>query len=321
MSFAPIGATLISKGIDQFTFGVGQEYRRHERHRMRDYQTEDIRTQRAFDLDDQNNKYNREFKQKMAMADQFGIHPLAMMGNSGPGGGGSSIVSSPPTSPPISTPSGPFVGRIQSKDEKRITRANADKAEAEARLVEHQVQQQMGQNSGNMHFGNASLLKGQADGDIFGIGPIGLDRNIDNTQKASVDREGNVYVTPKDNEAFSDEAPIKNRILYNWRDIRYPFKVNDLKNNWTDPKLSEFKYRFLQARPSPRNNNEVVLWSKAGWVAVRKNKSNKHKIFLNGGPTIKAYKFKKKKSRITRDRILKKALTPGGMFRKGSPYS
>lgn len=316
MSFgAMIGGTLVDKGIDQFSWGVGQEYRRHERHRLRADQEADYQMQRGWDIEDQQNKWKREFKQKMAMADRFGIHPLALLGTGGSSASGG-IVSSPRSAPPVNTPSGGFRGNIHTAEEKRIMRANARKAEAEADLLEGQVKNQMGQSPSGMSYGTASLESSQPDGDIY---PIGIDPNVDNAQKSSVDRTGNVYVQPKDNEAFSDEAPPVNRVLYTWRDIKYPFNVKKLKNNWTDPKLNEFKYRFLKARPKPRNNKEVVLWNGTNWQAFRKTKQNQSKIFVKGYPTIKPYKFKKKRGRIIRDRIIKKATQPGYFFHKGSP--
>lgn len=293
MSFAPIGGMLIDKGIDQFTYGVGQEYRRHERHRLRDYQTEDYRMQRQFDLEDQKNKFTNEFNQKMALANQFGIHPLAMIGSGSPGGS-SPIISGPRAAPPTSTPSGRFLGTLQTKDEKRIIRANARKAEAEATIWEKQAKQ-TGQNPDNFHVGNASFIDGQPNADIYSVSdqsggsPVGVEQKVVKGQRYTTDKEGNFYLIPSQTvqEAFSDEGTIQNQFLYQMRENSFPIKVNKLRNNWGSRRYREFKRRFLESRPQPRKKDEVVLWNGIQWQAFYKTKDNANRIFAKGVPTYR----------------------------------
>ena len=116
---ASIGMNFINKGIDQFSYGVSEEYNKYKYEKSRDdaYRREDT-------------YYDRLFKD----AERFGIHPLAMMGaspRSGP------MVSFPKSMPPSG--GGHPMRFNPSKGEQRIIDANARKAEAEAKIIEHEA--------------------------------------------------------------------------------------------------------------------------------------------------------------------------------------
>lgn len=340
MSFAPIGAMLIDKGIDQFTFGVGQEYRRHERHALRDYEEydriqdrkwyleDDRRLRSRFEADRENEraydakKFSREFHDKMAMSKQYGIHPLAMMGSTSQG---SPVVSSPgsrfspstgggKSAPPIQTPSSShnFFPR-PSADEKRIQNAKARQEEAKASAMEQSLKNQ-GQSSHDFDMTNTKFIEGQHDSDMFDVDfpklrskNVGIDAKVSKGQKHYTDQEGNFYTVPQGDlqQAVSEEGTLKNRILYEFRDLNLPRKVSNLRKNWNDPKLQSFKKRWLSTRPNSNNPNEVVLWNGTNWQAFYKTSKNQHRIFANKQPILKARLYKRKpyKERWRNERV------------------
>lgn len=145
MSFgASIGMNFINKGIDQFTFGVGQEYNRYAREKSRKWQVQDYQNAMTWRIND---------------AKKHGIHPLAAIGASTSSG-------SPISVGGVSPPSGgghPIYKKSTQTDE-RISLATARKAEAEADLAE-KIAANHGQNPSDYYQGTGNM-PGQPDGDV-----------------------------------------------------------------------------------------------------------------------------------------------------------
>lgn len=284
MSFgAALGMKFIDKGIDQFTFGVGQEYNRYAREKARKWQVQDMQSALTWRVRD---------------GQRVGIHPLAAIGANV--GGSSPIVGGSVQPPYGSNPMPP----IQSKEEKRILDANARKAEAEASLLEKEVEQ-MGQAPKYGVSPSGSIgPDGQPDGDIYPAGSANLANAgaVENIQKYGVTRDGYIYATPTQSyqEAFGEEGTLMNRFLYNMREAWFPKKVNDLKNNWNSPDkdLQSFKYYFLQSRPRSNDPKEVILWDGVGWRAYPRHIYGDRHIFKSGPPIMKP---RKKKRRMRND--------------------
>lgn len=283
MSFgAMLGMNFINKGIDQFTFGVGKEYDRYAREKAREWQ-----------VIDQMDAWTKEFNQKMAASEKFGIHPLAIMGTGYTPSQAMSVGGS-------STPSGGgYPVSLPSKGEQRIIDANARKAEAEASILEKELEN-MGQSPNNYGVTGSGLAPGgQVDGNIYPAesNPAAdMQSAIGFVDRYGVDRQGNFYPTPTQSyeQAFSDEGTWQNQILYQMREAWFPKKVNTLKNNWNDPDQQEFKRRFLETRPQPLRPGKVVLWNGFNWQSFDKTKENSHKIFKDGYPVYKAFQKKRR---------------------------
>lgn len=268
MSGMMMGMNFINKGIDQFSYGVGQEYKRHERHRLRDYAVEDRDKAYAFQRGD--------FEHKMDMAKKFGIHPLAMLGSDS----SYPIASMPSTPSGTMPPSGggnPILSQKRSREEKRILTAQARKAEAEATIMEREANNNGQGNAGTVP-GTGAAPAGQTDGQYSS-----MESNVTFAENYTVDSEGNAYIKPtqSNEQAFGEEGTIMNRALYNARKIYYPEKIRQLKNNWSNPKYSGLKKQFLMTRPHDPQGKWIFLWDQFGWKRVTKTKENTGHIFLN----------------------------------------
>lgn len=119
---ASIGSELISKGIDQFSYGVSEEYDRYDREQDRDWSVEDQRYAWSYEMD-----------QKMHKADEYGIHPLAMLGVSTSNSNWSSTGSSS-----ASNPQGRMANMGQMAAQIKLMDAQQKKIEAETRAIEGQ---------------------------------------------------------------------------------------------------------------------------------------------------------------------------------------
>lgn len=265
MSFgAMLGMNFINKGIDQFTFGVGQEYNRYAREKSRKWQQFDLMNQLGYRIKD---------------GLKYGIHPLAAIGaNVSPG--------SPISVGGVSPPSGggqPYTGPV-SKSQERILEATARKEEAEAGIQE-KILEKMGQGKYEVPPGSGLAPEGQPDGNIY---PANLDNQgaVENIEKYGVTSDGYIYLAPTQNwqEAFGEEGTAFNRLLYNARAFTKPYKIKKLKENWNsnDPEIRTTKFYFLQTRPVSRDPNEIILHDGTGWRAYPKSVYGNRYLFVDG---------------------------------------
>lgn len=273
------GFNFINKGIDQFSYGVDQEYRRHERHRLRDYELENRASSRKWQIEDQNNAYSREFKQKMKMAKQYGIHPLVLTG--GPGPGSSTITSSPRSAPPGTPPSGggnPISGS-------RDSVANTELIKAQTRLINAQADQ----------IGQSPVIK-NVPAEISPSGNNkGIQVGVNPQMKYEKTPEGYFNLIARDNEAYSDEAPITTQAFFLWDDVARRKFGHTIKNNWSKKGLQYKKKLWISSRPSPSHKGNIVLWDekRGQWQELPKTRENDGHIFKN----TRTYKPRGRKQR------------------------
>lgn len=246
-----IGMNFINKGIDQFSYGVGQEYNRYAREKSRKWQVLDQQT-----------AYSNEFKQKMDMAKQYGIHPLALVGTGytpGP------VVSTPSISPP-SGGGVPISGNRDSEPQKKLI-------EAQTRLINAQADQ-IGQSPTVKNIPSEITAHGENTGITAGVNP---------QMKYEKTPEGFFQLLPRDNEAYSDEAPMTTQALFLYDDVARRKFGHTIKHNWSDPKLQYKKELWLKSRPPADHKGLIVLWNekRGQWQQVPKTKENAGHIWLN----------------------------------------
>lgn len=276
--FEAMGMNFINKGIDQFTFGVGQEYNRASQERQRSYAVQDLQYGGGWDMES-----------KIKKGIEYGIHPLAAIGA---GGGSTSQSVSGNNVPPPYGSGGHPVSNKPSPAEQRIINANARKAEAEATIAENMATESGQADAGQV--GSSGLAPaGQTDGNIYMTSDVGFADRYD------VDSEGYAYIRPTQSaeQAFGEEGTIMNRALYNARKIWYPEKVRELRNDWGNPKNAEFKRQFLMTRPHDPKGKFTFLWSGAQWKRVPKQfYPNPDQIFLDKKrfPIYAPYKTKRR---------------------------
>lgn len=193
---AMIGGNLISSGMQLFGTGVGLEYDRAAQERQRRWQHEDMQ-----------GKWKAEFHQKMAMAKQYGIHPLAIMGL-------------PSTSPNSPIPVGSAVGAlsdsfgrmgqgisnaIQARELQKANDLSSEEQKARTRLLNAQASNYENNTPEGINFGGPSQGSGltQQPGNNYG----GIS-HAEPRDKVTIDTLNRGITTPQDSESFSfDEAP------------------------------------------------------------------------------------------------------------------
>lgn len=227
-------------------------------------------------------------------AKQVGIHPLAAIG--------AQTFNPSPVSADYSS-----MGRLGqnilnsalTKKQIEATDAETDYKKALAREARARAEDLEGQGSPKLGSFNLSpIMDGQGDSSPFKINPDlvlsgspGLESNINPGQKYN--RVGKYYFKlPQDSEAFSDEAPIRARLMYTWDDISEPWKVLKLKENWNNPAYRTDRERFLKSRP-PSYEGEMNVWNefRGQWEAVKDDGSGRI--------------FKTEKNRISSDQLKK----------------
>lgn len=267
MSFGSmLGMNFINKGIDQFTYGVGQEYTRSHAKRARGWQIEDNKM-----------KFTQDFQQRMKMAEKYGLHPLVLAGGAGVSSSSPIIGRGP--QPPSGGNANPFKPSL-SPEEKRIVNANARKAEAEAGIMEKELAN-MGQDGAGKVGPNGGLgPAGQTDGDIY------MNKNVGFADEYVVDSEGYSYIKPTQSyeQAFGEEGVLINRWIYNTRKAWYPKKVRDLRKNWNSPDQQEFKRQFIGTRPYDPQGKWTFLWSGIQWKRVPMTRKNRDHLFMGKNP-------------------------------------
>lgn len=244
MSFgASLGMNFINKGIDQFNYGVSQEYNRYAREKSRKWQMIDNQNMLSYRIND---------------AKKHGIHPLAAIGVNPASGG---IISGPSSQPPYGGGNA-----IQgSRDNDSLIKAQIRKLDAETNAINSIGQAPTVQKS-------VEQVGSQSQGIQVGENP---------QMKYDVTPEGFYNLIARDNEAYSDEAPITTQAQYLWDDVARRTAGRRLLHNWNDPKLAERKTWLLASRPKNVPPGYIALWNVARgqWQRVRKTSKNKDWIF------------------------------------------
>lgn len=257
---ASLGLNFINKGIDQFTYGVSEEYSRYAREKSREWQVQD---------------FPIKVKQAMDLAKKYGIHPLVMLGAAGVGGS-SSIP--PITSSPPSGGGNPISG---SRDQDALTKAQARLTNAQAEQLENM--NKLGQDP--IKPGTIEQFAEHSTGVMAGYNP---------QMKYEQTPEGYWNLIARDNEAYSDEAPVTTQAFFLWDDLARRKFGDTIYRNWNDPKFQYRKKLWLQSRPRNRKG-KINLWvrSRGQWREFDLTPENKGHVFSNT-KVIKRRKNKQK---------------------------
>lgn len=275
---ASIGMNFINKGIDQFTFGVGQEYNRYAREKSRKWQVQNMQSALQWRVKD---------------GAKVGLHPLASIGANTNSGG----IISPSTPSPPSGGGNPIHSK-PNDTEKRLIEANARKTEAEAGILEKELLGKTGQPDG-INLGSGLAPNGQTDGNIYPAQTGGVEHQSGAIHRYGEAQDGTIYTVPTQSyeQAFSDEGTIINRALYNINDVKFKNDIRRLRHDWSNPSFANTKNQFLITRPKLQGEDKkryVVLWNGVNWKKVLKNSKNKDYLFTDGYPTMKPQRKKRR---------------------------
>lgn len=229
------------------------------------------------------NAYQNSILWRTKDAKRAGIHPLAAIG-------------APSFSPaPTQVQSGSLekLGDIFKKD---ITKKQIELIDAEIGLKNAQAEsfRNMGQ-GGTDIAGSTGSKMGQGD---TPIGHSGLSE-IGPAQAYRETVDGRVYLIANQSaqEAFSDEGTWQNRIVYQLNDANFVRKINNLRENWSnpDPEVQDLKYKFFKTRPVDKTGQgRVALWNGLQWQFFKYPPKGSGDIFTAGHVVMEAYNKKRK---------------------------
>lgn len=270
---ASIGMNFINKGIDQFNYGVSQEYDRYAREKSREWQLMDYKgatTLKAGDI--------------MRASKTYGIHPLALMGISGspsspisvgrssaPSGGGSSI-------------------DFASRDTAELLREQTKQAKIETEYKQLELDLfKKGQNVSPPSTNGSAFSNSQGDTNADGL----ID-NVAPFNQQAMDTQGRTWQVPSQSlqEAVSDEAPWSTQVAYQWSILSDMGKAwlvkkfpNQAKNGTGE--LARFYDNWIKTRP--KQDGFVFLWDDMyGWTRFKMGTVNPKALFVDDAGTYRS---------------------------------
>lgn len=130
----------------------------------------------------------------------------------------------------------------------------------------------------------------------------GIEAGVAAQMKYERSPEGYFYLIARDNEAYSDEAPITTRALFLWDQGKRVAIVKRIQSDWDNPSLAYEKKLWLASRP-PARKGLINLWvpNRGMWREFPLNDKTKGKIFAPG--TYRTYQPRGKKRGKNYDQI------------------
>lgn len=265
---AQIGMNFINKGIDQFNYGVSQEYNRYAREKSRKWQVQDMKSGLQWRAQDAIKAYEKS-----------GIHPLALLGS---GGVQSAPISAGGSSPPSGGGSSIDFHGNETREllREQIKQARIDteykQLELDAKKAGQNVTPPATTNPTPFNIANGDL---NSDGLIDNVGPF---------DQQNMDSQGRVWQTPSQQlqEAVSDEAPWSTQLKYQWSvlsDQGKAWLVKKFPKQATqgNGELAIFYDQWIKTRP--QQEGYVFLWDTLyGWRRFRKQDvANPKALFLD----------------------------------------